>query len=603
MKITSNNLLLIILAFLSGNTKAQIPEFTRIDTGAIFTSTGHHISSGWFDMDNDNDMDVIITNTSGMGYTGHPNLMYRNELNGNFTQITNTDYTLQNLNVGLPGPFGDIDNDGDQDLMNPNWMGTEFTLYKNDGYGNFEKLNTLSQYYGSANVFFDLNNDTYLDILHFHQDMSRVYYNDGQGNFNDYEDLNIPCLTPNSIVHNIALGDADNDGDFDLYIGYSTFSGSSFAVKNEFFQNKDSGVFERHSEASIIVQDLAMTTSINWADYDNDGDMDLYVLNTFDKNSANSLPGALFENKGGFVFEKHIIEPAGYRDANRISSIWGDLDNDADLDLYITIEKNNFMGHASPIKHNLLMQNNGDGTFSEISTGTLAEESSHTATFEDFDNDGDLDVLLVRFSWANNGNNTLCMNEGNDNSWLILNLKGTLSNSTAFGTRVIAKATINGQQVIQTREITPMSGHYTYNSTRVHFGLGDADQVDTLIIRWPSGNVDKYLNVPANEIHQFIEKEDTVETRQASSNLLKEDLIIQPNPFTTSTTITYQFQQSKTVQFIIYNQVSEKVDIITEKQSTGKHQFVWNAEGLPAGVYYCVMKTNSQIQTMKMIKL
>jgi len=98
------------------------------------------------------------------------------------------------------------------------------------------------------------------------------------------------------------------------------------------------------------------------------------------------------------------------------------------------------------------------------------------------------------------------MNEGNDNSWLILNLKGTLSNSTAFGTRIIAKATINGQHIIQTREITPMSGHATYNSTRVHFGLGDADQVDTLIIRWPSGNVDEYMNVAANKIYRFIEK-------------------------------------------------------------------------------------------------
>jgi hypothetical protein len=433
--------------------------------------------------------------------------------------------------------------------------------------------------------------------------MSRVYYNDGQGNFSDHVDLNIPCLTPNSILHNIALGDADNDGDFDLYIGYSTFSGSSFAVKNEFFLNKGSGVFERHSEDSIIVQDLAMTTSVNWTDYDNDGDMDLYVLNTFDKNSANSISGELFENKGGLVFEKHTIEPAGYRDANRISSIWGDLDNDADLDLYITIEKNDFMGHASSIKHNLLLQNNGDGTFSEISAGTLAEESSHTSTFEDFDNDGDLDVLLVRFSWANNGNNTLCMNKGNDNSWLIVNLKGTLSNSTAFGTRVTAKAEINGQNVMQTREITPMSGHYTYNSTRMHFGLGDAEQVDTLIIRWPSGNVDKHVHVQANQIYQAIENEVPVGIRQASSQLLEQDFIIYPNPFAGSTSITYQLQHPETIRFDIYNHIGQKIKVIQKKQATGKHQFIWSAEGLPSGVYLCVLKTKSQIQTVKMIKL
>ncbi|WP_372950542.1 SMP-30/gluconolactonase/LRE family protein [Mariniphaga sp.] len=513
----------LALSFVS---QAQFPEFTIIDTGAIYTSTGHHVASGWFDMDNDNDMDLIITNSSGMGYTNHPNLLYKNELNGNFIQVTNTEYTLQSLTVGLPGPFGDIDNDGDQDLINADWIGTDYFIYQNDGYGNFESLKNLKQLFGFTSVLFDLDNDSFPDIIQFHEDSSRVYANDGTGNFVDYRDLNIPCQDSSAVVHSIALGDADDDGDFDLYIGYTNvYGGSSIKAKNEFFLNNGSGRFIRQSDQAIIVQDLAMTPSINWLDYDNDGDMDLYVLNSFDKSPANSISGALFENKGELVFEKHIIEPAGYRDAHRVSSVWGDLDNDADLDLYITIEKNGNFGHVSPIKHNLLLQNNGDGTFSEVYNNTLATESSHTATFEDIDNDGFLDVLLVRFSWANNGRNTLCMNEGNDNSWLILNLEGTSSNKTAFGTRIIAKAAINGQHIMQTREITPMSGHATYNSTRVHFGLGDAAQVDTLIIRWPSGNVDEYLNVAANEIHKFIEKDDT-EGAQSSSS---ESKFIHPN--------------------------------------------------------------------------
>ena len=486
--------------------KAQFPEFTRIDTGAIYTSAGHHVASGWFDMDNDDDMDVIITNSSGMGYTNHPNLLYINELNGHFTKVIDTGYTIQSLVVGLPGPFGDIDNDRDQDLMNSDWMGTNCFIYLNDGYGNFEYLKDINQISGATSVLFDIDNDSFLDLVQFHQDGSRVYLNDGTGGFNDYEDLNIPCQDPIPVVHNMALGDVDNDRDFDLYIGYTNVYGiSSWKAKNEFFLNNGSGSFERQSDTAIIVKDPAHTPSINWIDYDNDGDMDLYVLNSFSPEPTHSVSGALFENKGELVFEKHIIEPAGYRDAHRVSSVWGDLDNDADLDLYITIEKNGLIGHASPVKHNLLLQNNGDGTFSEISAGTLAEESSHTATLEDCDNDGDLDVLLVRFSWANNGNNTLCMNEGNDNSWLILTLKGTMSNSTAFGARIIAKATISGQHVMQTREITPMSGHATYNSTRVHFGLGDAEVIDTLVIRWPSGHVDKHLNLHANQIYEVIE--------------------------------------------------------------------------------------------------
>ena len=505
-KILKTLIIVQCILALSCGLKAQFSEFTKINTGAIHESTGHHVASGWFDMDNDNDMDVIITNSSGYLYTNHPNLMYKNEGNGNFTQVKNTEYTLQILKVGLPGPFGDTDNDGDQDLVNPDWMGTKSSLYRNDGYGNFEYLKPINQLLSATSVLFDIDNDSFLDIVQFHENDSRVYINDGTGNFVNSKSLNISCMDPNPVLHNIALGDADNDGDFDLYMGYSNlYSPTSFKAKNEFFLNNGSGVFERNLKVSSILQDQAMTPSINWIDYDNDGDMDLYVLNSFDPEPANSVSGALFENKGELVFEKHIIEPAGYRDAHRVSSIWGDLDNDADLDLYITIEKNGFNGHASPVRHNLLLQNNGNGTFSEISAGTLAEESSHTATFEDCDNDGDLDVLLVRFSWANNGNNTLCMNEGNDNSWLILTLKGTMSNSTAFGARIIAKATISGQHVMQTREITPMSGHATYNSSRVHFGLGDAEVIDTLVIRWPSGHVDKHLNVQANQIYEVIE--------------------------------------------------------------------------------------------------
>jgi len=537
-KILKTLIIVQCILALSCELKAQFPEFTRIDTGAIYTSTGHHVSSGWFDMDNDNDMDVIITNSSGMGYTNHPNLLFKNELNGYFIQVTNTEYTLKNLTVGLPGPFGDIDNDGDQDLMNADWIGTNSFLYLNDGYGNFEYLKTINQLSGAPCVLFDIDNDSFLDIVQFHEDGSRVYYNDGTGNFGNHESLKITCQDPIPVTHSIALGDADNDGDFDLYMGRTNVYGtSSFKAKNEFFLNNGSGSFERQSDEAIIVQDLAMTPSINWIDYDNDGDMDLYVLNTYDPEPANSVSGALFENKGELVFEKHIIEPAGYRDAHRVSSVWGDLDNDAHLDLYITIEKNeDFNGHASPVKHNLLLQNNGDGTFSEISAGTLAEESSHTATIEDCDNDGDLDVLLVRFSWANNGNNTLCMNEGNDNSWLILTLKGTMSNSTAFGARIIAKATISGQHVMQTRETTPMSGHATYNSTRVHFGLGDAEVIDTLVILWPSGHVDKHLNVQTNQIYEVFENEVPVGIRKVLSNLLEEGLLIYPNPFVTSRT-------------------------------------------------------------------
>ncbi|MBN1415136.1 MAG: VCBS repeat-containing protein [Bacteroidales bacterium] len=486
-------------------THAQIPEFTLIETGVLPESKYNHIAGGCFDMDNDGDMDLIITNSSGAGVMNRPNLLYKNERKGEFQKISSTDYTSRKVKVGFPGPFGDIDNDGDADLMGPNWLGHEYTVYHNDGYGIFNNYEELSQLYGTSSVLFDLNNDSFLDILQFHETGGKVYFNDGTGEFDVSIDLNIPCSSPDAVLHNIALGDADNDGDFDLHIGYTNFSKSSPGSHNEVFENMGDGTFESAAEAFEMEQDSAMTPNANWVDFDNDGDMDLYVLNSFHSNPDLSKPGKLFKNNGDWVFEEEIIEPAEYLDANRISSVWGDLDNDADLDLYITIEKTPFNGHVSPVTHNLLLMNNGDGTFNEITEGTLVEESSHTALMEDFDNDGDLDVLLVRYSWTTSGRNNLCLNEGNDNSWIILSCEGTISNKSAYGTRVVARANLDGSHVMQIREITPIAGHATYPSTRIHFGLGDADRVDTLLLQWPSGDTDMYLGVEANRFYRAIE--------------------------------------------------------------------------------------------------
>jgi hypothetical protein len=109
----------------------------------------------------------------------------------------------------------------------------------------------------------------------------------------------------------------------------------------------------------------------------------------------------------------------------------------------------------------------------------------------DHDNDGDLDILLTRYSWSNDGHVNLFVNEGNDNSWIVLTCEGTISNRSAIGSRIYAKCFVNGKHITQTREITPINGHLSYANLRVHFGLGDANVIDTLVIRWPSGHVDE----------------------------------------------------------------------------------------------------------------
>jgi hypothetical protein len=437
---------IIFVLFLAGmqvNAQVTIPDFQILNSSTVSTSEGYHDGCGWVDMDNDGDLDLIINNS----FTNtKPNLMYRNERNGNFVQVKNTAYTEQNVTLGLPGPFGDIDNDGDADLVLVAWSGNTNYIFKNDGYGYFSNVNSLARTPYGMSVLLDINGDSFLDLIDLNSAEGKIYQNDGQGSFSNFEHFSVTPPTPSSYMMTATFGDADNDGDFDLYYAYSWDDNYPYA-RNAFYLNNGSGSFVKEPDTSVIVSKAELTLSVNWVDYDNDNDMDLYVLLSSIYGPATQSTDILYENKGGLHFEKRMVEPNPYYNSHKTSSMWGDLDND-----------------------------------------------------------GDLDVLLAGYAFANNGKDYLYENLGNDNSWIELTCKGTNSNRSAYGARVNVIANINGKKVIQTREITPQTGRNTsFPSSRLHFGLGDANTVDTLLIRWPLGHVDTFVNVEANQFYRAIE--------------------------------------------------------------------------------------------------
>lgn len=690
---------LVMLAFL---TKAQLPDFTRVDTGAVSETPGGHVSSACFDIDGDGDLDLLIGNTGV--FTQRFFSMYKNERNGFFVKIPEfiSDSSYQNLSS-----FGDVDNDGDADLFASAIGANNLRIYTNDGYGNYQLDDSVSLAYPILYPsLVDLNNDSYLDVAGIGK-FGSVSYNNGNGKFPVNTDLGLMHEPPAIMLHGMSWGDPDDDGDLDAYGGFSS-AGAPFS-KNACFLNNGDGTFIKFDESSVIVDDsTSENASVNWVDYDNDGDMDLYVLN-FTLDPINGPLSALYENLGNMQFAKHIFEDEMYRKSFTNSSVWGDLDNDADLDLFVSVENNPFpwTGDTSATPYNLIFLNDGNGGFENILDHTLTIEDSHTAVLFDDDNDGDLDVLMTRYSWSMDGYTNLFVNEGNENSWIVLTCEGTMSNRSAIGTRIYAKSFVNGKHITQTREITPINGHLSYANLRVHFGLGDNDVIDTLIIHWPSGHIDEYLNVKANhfyrakedselgidfaatnyiqyspaipdqalvsdnetitidlnEYYHFIKGdtvpeiegdtmtysifsiEDTnVVSASISGNILilesgvendeskihivadadftkrmdhftvsrlvdvnnipeKQDVKAFPNPFNSSIVIEYELKNSETVEIIIYNQLGKQIKVFQQNQSQGKQQLVWNAEGLPSGVYFCVLKTQSGTQTMKMIKM
>jgi hypothetical protein len=505
--------ILVLLTVLASSAYAQFPEFTRIDTGAIYESKGTPVNSSnmLFDVDNDGDLDPITSNINATGYPFKPLKLYKNERRGIYHQeqfITDSENVFS---VGNHSAMGDIDNDGDIDIIGQS-MGTwDLGIFFNDGYGNF-LLDTIllrqednsSFYFTLYPVLLDLNDDGFLDIISF-DSVIEAYYNDGNGRFQEKDTVgNFNQSVTKDWLHSMALGDIDNDGDMDIYCGLSRG-----VEKNALFINTGTS-FEQRDENHITLSETAMTSSVHWVDYDNDGDMDLITTNCSPGKESGVLP-ALYENLGNLEFEKHNIIDEKYRGSFTISDYWGDLDNDGDQDLFITLEDGPFPFGGpyyktfSPTTNTILYKNEGNGLFTNILDNSLTSGEAHTAKLFDHDNDGDLDVLTVGNSYDRQGHNHLFINEGNSNSFIEILCKDRYGCSTPYGTRIFVKTMINGQFVSQIRELSLIDGNVSFKYTREHFGIGDAETVDSLIIRWPSGHIDTILNVPANQFYHAIE--------------------------------------------------------------------------------------------------
>jgi hypothetical protein len=209
---------------------------------------------------------------------------------------------------------------------------------------------------------------------------------------------------------------------------------------------------------------------------------------------------SLYHNNGDGTFTQVTAGSIAEDAGSWLGCAWGDYDNDGYLDLFVG-------GHPGP---SALYHNNGDGTFTKIQSGPIVEDDGLTGgcAWGDYDNDGFLDLIVTKwwldFDAGIPGQNLLYHNLGNSNAWLKVRCVGTASNRSAIGAKVRARATIDNKTFWQMREITPGDG-FNGNSLEAHFGLGNAAVVDTLSIEWPSGAVQVITNVPARQTLTVIE--------------------------------------------------------------------------------------------------
>lgn len=485
----SGKVLLTAMVFTATIGNAQ--TFTKITDSPITNTPGDSRSVNWADLNNDGLPDLFISNGKAGGQN---NMLYLNQGSGLFGAVAADPIVLDNK-PSDGATFADCDNDGDLDAFIANWYNEDNLFYANDGLGSFAQITgpvTVSGGYSETAAWGDYDNDGLLDLYVTRSGpttatrRNQLYHNDGN---NIFTKIQVGEQVTNAFLsRSVNWTDIDNDGDLDLFVTNENNTNENI------YRNDGLGVFEKILTGDLV-NNAGSTMSSSWADYDNDGDLDVYLANDQSDN-------ALFRNDGNFTFTKITEDPVSNTDAHSFSSAWGDIDNDGDLDLFVT----NAFG--TPDKQLNFLYTNNNGSFTKVDTGAPATDLSwsYGCAFGDYDNDGflDLAVATVAFDGVDDPD-FLYHNDGNDNNWLTVKLVGTITNKSAIGTKIRVKAAINGTVVWQMREVSAQSSYCGQNDLRAHFGLGDAAIVETITVEWLSGLEETFENIGNNQFLTIVE--------------------------------------------------------------------------------------------------
>ncbi|MCK5381105.1 MAG: VCBS repeat-containing protein [Candidatus Latescibacteria bacterium] len=371
-------LILGIVAFLVFLGKASEARFEDVTEAAGVGNVLYGTGLAWGDYDGDGDPDLYVCNWGGGGAN---NALYRNNGDGTFTDVASEAGVLRSIkNQTTSAAWGDYDGDGNLDLYVTDWEGQDW-LYRNNGDGTFSneaEVNVHSQGNEMAVMWGDYDGDGDLDLYlcKFYFD-NALYRNNGDGTFTDVAPA--AGVADKRDSEDATWVDTDGDEDLDLYV-------INREQENTLYRNQGDGTFEEVScEAGVRNREIGKAG--RWADYDGDGDLDLFL--------ANIGANVLYRNENGTFTD--VASQAGVRDTKpgwvSYDVAWGDYDGDGDPDLYVASGADSRGGEI-----NFLYSNNGDGTFS-VASGQMpaAPDFSTACAWADYDGDGDLDLYVVNY--------------------------------------------------------------------------------------------------------------------------------------------------------------------------------------------------------------
>jgi enediyne biosynthesis protein E4 len=449
-------------------------RFTDVTGAAGVGDTGFGLGVAVADFDNDGHQDIYLNNHG-------PNVLYRNNGDGTFTDVTSAAGVDNGAAVGAGANFLDIEGDGDVDLYVSNYVAHRAAeTYHTTRAGHMA-------YLGPAAAIYRNTRDA-------------LYRNNGDGTFTDITDTSGIGAHKGAGMGTIC-GDIDNDRDTDIII-------ANDMTGNFLFLNDGHGHFEEMGLMAAMAYsqhgEEQGSMGPELGDYNNDGLLDLYITAYQDQ------LGPFYRNLGDGLFEDVTTQTGA--GAGTVSSVtWGsglvDFDQDGYRDLFVAC------GHLQPNVEsyddrttydqvNKLYRNDGKGKFIDVSNqsgpGLQVKRSSRGAAFDDFDNDGDVDIAIL-----NSGSTpTLLKNDSpSQGHWLGVKLQGTKTNRDGVGARVKVVA----GDLTLTDEVHSGRGYQSHFGTRLHFGLGKHERVDQVEVHWIGGDIDVFKAIKADQLVTLVE--------------------------------------------------------------------------------------------------
>jgi hypothetical protein len=507
----------------------------------------------FYDYDADGWIDIFLVN--GWRLEGFPKgdeptcHLFKNNRDGTFTDVT-AKSGLGRSGWGQGCCVGDYDNDGHDDLF-VSYYG-QCALFHNNGNGTFTDVTAkagLTQSktrWNSGCAFLDYDRDGHLDLFvanYIDLDLKTaplpesgpctykgilvacgppgleggkniLYHNNGNGTFTDVSQKAGMWNTIGNYALSVAVADLDNDGWPDIYVANDSTAAT-------LYQNQKDGTFKDvaiESGAAFSPDGKPQAgMGVSVGDYNRDGTLDVVKTNFAGDTDS------LYTNLGDGTFEDHTYM-SGLGINTRYLG-WGvgffDMDNDGWLDLFMS------NGHVYPevsgskteapyAEHKYLYRNLRNGRFEDVSAnagpGIMAAVAARGCAFGDYDNDGDVDIVV---NCVNAYPQLLRCDATIKRNWIKVKAIGVKSNRTGIGARVTLTAKTDpkaAKPLVQVDEVRSGGSYYSQNDLRLHFGLDTAETADSIEIRWPSGQVDTWKNLAANKLYVLAEGGNLVKT-------------------------------------------------------------------------------------------